>query len=63
VFHLVKRIRLSGSTTAIVAARWGAGPARQVRAELATTAADVTAASLAETRAEILRRLHEERRS
>jgi predicted PurR-regulated permease PerM len=61
--HLVKRIRLSGSATTIVAARWGAGPARQVRAELATTAADVTAASLAETRAEILRRLHEERRS
>jgi hypothetical protein len=58
--HLVKRIRQSDPDTTILAARWGAGPAREVRAQLATTGADDTAATLAEARAEVLRRLHQE---
>ncbi|HKZ08821.1 MAG TPA: AI-2E family transporter [Methylomirabilota bacterium] len=61
--HLVKRLRHSESAAIVMTGRWGAGPARDVRAELAATGADETAASLAEARAAILRRLHEERPS
>jgi predicted PurR-regulated permease PerM len=61
--HLVKRLRQSESATFIMTARWGAGPARGIRAELAATGADETAASLTEARAGILRRLHQERPS
>lgn len=59
--YLVKRLRTSDSASAIIAARWGLGAGREVRAELATTGADETAASIAEARAVILRRLNEER--
>lgn len=61
--HLIKRLRQSESAAIIMTGRWGAGPARGVRAELAATGADETAASLAEARAAIFRRLHEERPS
>ena len=61
--HLVKRIRQSESAATIFVARWGAGPTRRVRAELADTGADHTATALAETRTEVLRRLQEERPS
>jgi ActR/RegA family two-component response regulator len=55
--HIVKRLRMSQPDTAILATRWGAGTGPAVRADLIAAGADDIATSLAEARAEVLRRL------
>jgi predicted PurR-regulated permease PerM len=55
--HIVKRLRMSQPDTAILATRWGAGTGPAVRADLTAAGADDIATSLAEARAEVLRRL------
>jgi predicted PurR-regulated permease PerM len=55
--YLVKRLRISQPDIPILAARWGAGGGPEIRADLVATGADDVATSLAEARAEVLRRL------
>ena len=55
--HIVKRLRMSQPDTAILSTRWGAGTGPAVRADLIAAGADDIATSLAEARAEVLRRL------